>query len=619
MLNQRLYLKAEKKGSPLLNPLSSMGNYSITQRPAWNVEATAANNDVLGALKILLTECERMRRFGFNANEFEGTMKHFYISINETSYIDRDFIPNIEYNLNYTANFLYNDPVPDAEWEYRTTKEIYEGMTIDTLNFYAKQYIHDHNMAFEIDMPDKAGVIVPAKDQVLALWNEVRNTKLKPYVKKKERNDLAKLKAPQPGTIIKTEKNTSPFGYTKWTFANGANVWFKRTDIKESTVFIDGRKQGGYSLVGLKDLPSAAAYNSIIPFSNRFNGFDGLVTYSQDLDKTEEKIFLKASVADLKLLFQQAYVNLTHFKKKPSEFNNWQTQELQFLKNRVVSSKTIFRDTLTAILRNHSPWALTLSDPAKLKAVNYNTIARLHKEFFGNAAGFTFIIAGNVSEDTVKSLAATWLGGLPSNGKTDQVVDHGDYPPPGIIKKHLVEKMVTPKTTVGIIYSGEIPLTAKNEALMGITTEILKTRYLATIRQKEGASYGVGVKGEVYKYPKERYYVQISFDTDPDTVKKEKMIAIVYDEIQKLIKDGPDKDILEKSRKDFTTTYEQYVQLKNSSYWSGVAAFYYENGFDYTVDYGNALRTVTPDEIQAFAKNVFSQGNLIEIKMDPAK
>jgi zinc protease len=97
------------------------------------------------------------------------------------------------------------------------------------------------------------------------------------------------------------------------------------------------------------------------------------------------------------------------------------------------------------------------------------------------------------------------------------------------------------------------------------------------------------------------------------------MIAIVYDEIQKLIKDGPGKDILEKSRKDFTTTYEQYVQLKNSSYWSGVAAFYYESGFDYMVDYGNALRTVKPDEIQAFAKNVFSQGNLIEIKMDPAK
>jgi len=619
MIDQRLYLKSQKKGSPVVNPFSGMSKYSISQRPAWTAEGVAANNNVLGALKVLLTECERMRRFGFTRNEFEDELKHFYSSMNETSYIDRDFIRNAEYDIYYTANFLYNEPVPDAEWRYRTTKEVYDNMTIDTLNFYAQKYIHDRNMAFEIDMPAKAGVTVPSKDEILALWNEVKTTKLKPYKKKIDRNDLAKLKAPQPGTIIKTEENTSPFGYTKWAFSNGVNVWFKHTDLKESSVFIDGHKQGGYSRVQLKDLPSAAAYNQIILFSGGFIGFDGLVSVSRSLGKTEEDITLKASVADLKLIFQQAYVDLTHFKKKGTAFSNWKTERLQNLKNRVISSNTIFSDTLNSIIRNNSPWALTLSDSDKIKQVNYRTIARLHKEFFGNASGFTFIITGNVSEDTVKALAATWLGGLPSTGKTDEIVDHGVYPPPGIIKKHLVENMVTPKTTIGIIYSGEIPLTAKNEALMGMTTEILKTRYLATIRQKEGASYGVGVNGEVYKNPKERFYVQISFDTDPDTVKKEKMISIVYDEIQKLIKDGPDKDILEKSRKDYTTGYEQYVELKNSSFWMGISSFYYDNGFDYNVDYGKALYSVTPAEIQAFAKYVFSQGNLIEIKMDPAK
>lgn len=619
MIAERLDLIRQKKGSPLINPGSRMEKYSISKRPAWIASAVAANNDVPGVLKILLTECERMRRFGFKADEFEGSMKHFYNSLNETAYIDRDFIPNQEYNIYYTNNFLYNEPAPDAEWKYRATKEIYDELNIDTLNFYAKQYIHDRNMAFEIEMPDKAGLIVPTKDEILALWNEVKSTRLKPYTKKKERNDLSHLKDPQPGTITKTEENTAPFGYTKWTFSNGVSVWFKHTDIKESTVVVEGHKPGGYSLVNLKDLPSAGAFNDIILFSNNFHGFDGLVQYSTHFNKTEEKVFLKASAADLKLLFQQTYVNLTHFKKKPVEFNNWRTERLQFIRNRVISSATNFRDTLNAILRNHSPWALTLSDSVKLKEVNYSTVARFHKEYFGNANGFTFIITGNVNADTVKALAATWLGGLPSSGRVDNVVDHGDYPPPGIIKKHLVEKMMTPKTTVGIIYSGDIPLTAKNEALMGMTTEILKTRYLVTIRQKEGASYGVGVRGEVYKDPKERYYVQISFDTDPDTVKKEKMIGIVYDEIQKLIKDGPDKDIVEKSRKDYVTSYEQYVQFKNSSYWAGLASFYYTNSFDYDADYGKALYSVTPAEIQDFAKNVFSQGNLIEIKMDPAK
>jgi zinc protease len=619
MLDERIEKLKQKKGATFVNAYSKMGQYSISQRPAWLADIAPANYNVLGALKDVLTECERMRRFGFSKNEFEHDIKHFYSSRNETDYKDKEVVRNEEYIIRYINNFLYNEPAPDAAWKYFTTKEILDNMTIDTLNFYAKKYIHDNNMAFEIDLPDKNGIAVPTKEEVLAVWDEVKNSKLKPYVKKEEPDVVAKLKTPEPAAITNAEENTAPFGYAKWKFSNGVEVWFKHTDVNESTVWINGYKPGGYSLLKRKDLPTAAAYDGLAQLAGGFNGFNGKIQGQTNLTRTKASITTKASSTDLKLQFQYVYVNMTQIKKKTSVFNNWETGHLQALRKRVISSSTIFRDTLNAIILNRSPWALTLADSNELKQVNYREVSRIHKQFFGNAAGFTFIITGNVNADTVRALAQTWLGGLPSTGLPAQVIDHNVYPPPGIIKKHLVEKMATPKTTVGIIYSGEIPVTMQNIALMQMTTEMLNTRYLATIREKEGASYGVSVQGQVYKYPKDRYYVQISFDTDPDSVKKEKMIGIIYGEIKKLMADAPDKDMVEKARTDFLTSYQQGKKLKNSDYWSGIAVYYYENGLDYDHEYGEVLKSVTPEQIRDFAKNVFSQGNLIEMKMDPAK
>lgn len=51
----------------------------------------------------------------------------------------------------------------------------------------------------------------------------------------------------------------------------------------------------------------------------------------------------------------------------------------------------------------------------------------------------------------------------------------------------------------------------------------------------------------------------------------------------------------------------------------GLASFYYTNGFDSDADYGKASYAVITAEIQDFAKYMFSQGTLIEIKIDPAK
>ncbi|MGN6177903.1 MAG: insulinase family protein, partial [Mucilaginibacter sp.] len=452
MMSERLSVLHNKKGSPIKDAMSSMGTYSESLRPSWNIAISSTDTGMMSALRAVLTEVERMRRFGFNKDEYEPVIKNFNISNNESEYANRNSRYTFMFTKEYIDQFLQNKPAPTPEWRYNTTKEILENLTIDTLNFYAQRYITNKNMAFEIAMPIKPGVKIPTVKEVSAIWDEVRKTKLKPYVKEAKPNDLVKLKAPKPGRVTKVEKDTSPFGFTKWTLSNGVRVWFKKSNYDEANLMINGYKSGGYSLVSQADLPTAVAYNDLSQLYP-FEGFDGRAGGNFILRRDAENINATAIVTDEELLFKYIYLQMTAFKSKPEAFDNWKKGKLASLKGRYLNPRNVLRDTIASILCNNNPWSVSLTDSATIEKVDYNTVKRLHSERFGNASGFTFVITGKANEDSIKRLSEIWLGGLPSTGTDEHIIDHNIYLPGGSIKRHLVEKMSTPRSTVVIAYS----------------------------------------------------------------------------------------------------------------------------------------------------------------------
>ncbi len=618
MMSERLSVGYQKKGSPVKDAITTMAKYSESQRPSWNVSLTASSDtSIMSALKSVLIDVEKMSRYGFSLHEFEPVIKNFNLSSNESEYADRNNRQTFMFTMDYINQFLENTPEPTAEWKYTTTKEILNGLTMDTLNFYAKKIAQDRNMAFQIVLPAKPGVKIPTKEEVLALWGAVKQMKLKAYVKPVKPNDLALLKTPKPGKIVKEEKDASPFGYTKWTLSNGAMVWFKHTDIDDPAIIVYGYKAGGISVINRDDLPTALAYNSLSQLEN-FEGFDSQVGVSTSLEKNAEIINAGAPVTQMEQLFKSMYLHMTVIKKKPDGFDNWQAAMYESLKGRHTNPRVVFRDTISSVLRNNNPWGINLDDSSVIKKVDYDKVFSLHKERFGDARGFTFVITGKVSADSIKTLAQTWLGSLPSTQKEEHVVDRGLNYPTGITKRHLVEKMGTPRSTVLVAYTGNIPNTLQNQVLMSFTYQVLTTVYLSAIREKEGGSYGVGVYGQIDLHPKAQYLLQVGFDTDPDSVKKQKLVGIVYDEIKKLMADGPDKTVVETIRTSMLAKYAEQTKRKDAGYWNSMATIYLSTGLDWANGYNDIVNSVTPAQIQDFAKNIFSQGNLMEIIMDPA-
>jgi zinc protease len=322
---------------------------------------------------------------------------------------------------------------------------------------------------------------------------------------------------------------------------------------------------------------------------------------------------------DIKILFQSLYINMTRFKKEPDVFKRWKEETREANKIHSVNPKSVYRDTLVSIMSNHHPRAISLTNPAVLEKVDYDKIIRLHKERFGNARDFTFVITGNLNEDSIRLLVETWIGGLPSFNITESIKDNGIFPPKGIVKNHFTKKMETPQSTITIGYTGKIPLTMENKVKMEFMSNILQTIYLEQIREKEGGAYGVGVQGQSPKFSTEPYIFQVSFDTDPNPVKKEKLIGIVYEEIKNMMKQGPTQEMVEKVRENFLKNYSDQRKKEDAFYWFGVSSTYVVFGLDTRNTYEKVVSEITPSQLQDFAKEIFTQGNIIEVVMDPTK
>ena len=179
-------------------------------------------------------------------------------------------------------------------------------------------------------------------------------------------------------------------------------------------------------------------------------------------------------------------------------------------------------------------------------------------------------------------------------------------------RKNLFEKqMETPKATVLNIISGNCEYNLKNNLLMTMLSQTMDMVYTETIREKEGASYGVSAFGQLSRGIKDEALFQIYFDTDP--AKREKMEQIVMTELQKVAQEGPRPEHLAKVKEFLLKKHIE--NSKENSYWLGQLDSYYWNNTDMNTDYEKLVNEMTVEDVKNFTKALLDQGNIIEVTM----
>ena len=615
MLNARFNELVQSANPPFIMGGAEYTDFLVAKTTeAFAGVAICKDDGIPTALSTLVREIERARKFGFTASEY-ARAKADYLRSLESAYNERDKMKNNQYVQEYVRHFIDNEPIPGIEMEYTLMNQLAPNIPVEAINSILPQLIKDENVVINIFGPDKEGMVYPTEEEILDILKNTKAEEITAYVDKVSDEPLMK-ETPKAGKIVKTE--AGPFGSTALTLSNGVRVVIKNTDFKADEIRMTAFSPGGTSVFGTKEALQLKMLNSVA-------GLGGLGNFSNvDLEKVlagkkasvsasvnglTERIGGSCSPKDLETLMQLVYLTFTAPRMDDAAFESFKQRTKASLANQEADPSIALVDTLNKEMYGNHPMAMRVK-AEMIDQIDYNRIMEMYKDRFKEAGDFTFLFVGNINLEEAKPLIETYLGGLPTINRKENFKDIKLDIQKGIRKNVFEKKMETPKATVLNIISGNCPLNLKNSLLMTILSQTMDMVYTEIIREKEGASYGVGTVGQI-NYPKDEAFFQIYFDTDP--AKREKMEQIVMAELQKVAQEGPNPEHLAKVKEYMLKQYTE--NIKENGYWLNQLLEYYFSNIDMNTNYEKLVNEMTIDDVKNFTKALLDQGNIIEVTM----
>lgn len=614
MISSRLNELVQKPNPPFVFAGSGVFDF-VRTKSALMFYAALKNDDMLNGVKGVVREAERVKRFGFNASELDRA-KSDYLRGLENQLKEKDKEKNQKYVWECVNNFLEGEPMPGIEFEYMFASQLLPSISINEINKVASQLVTDDNVIVTVMGPKKDGIELPTEDMVKNALAEVKAENIEAYVDKVITKPLVE-EIKNPGKVVKEEKGE--FNTTEFVLSNGVKIIIKPTDFKEDEVLLNAYSEGGECLASDSDVPSAQMATEIVNNAGvaDFTSTDlekmlagKMVNVRPVIGDDYEGFSGSASPKDFETMLQLVYLYMTAPRVDEESFNTYMGRLKAYFANASADPRMAFRDSVSLTMANHNPRVMPMNVDF-LNKVDFNKCIDFYKDRFADASGFTFIFTGNISAQDAKPLVEKYLGALSNLNRKETAKDDGVRPPKGTVKNYFTKPIQTSKASVFIGFTGDAEYNVQNDILSDCLTSILTKRYLDEIREKEGGTYGVGVRISVSNYPTESYTVKIQFDTNPQM--RDKLIGIVYSEIDKIKADGPLAEDLNKAKEYLLKQYDQ--NQRENNYWSSVIRAKYKDGIDYETNYAEAVKAVDVNAIKDFANKIFNQGNVVEVVM----
>lgn len=620
MLNARLAELTQKADAPFLGAGAQDGAYMVSNtKDAFAAAVAGKPEKMKEAFSALATELERVKRHGFTEPEYERA-KAQILSALDNLYAERNTRYNSSYVQEYVDHFINGGSVTGVEAEVALLKSIINSMPdVAPINHVIKKLIGDKNITFSITAPEKAEITYPSAEQLIALFNQIRQENIEPYVDKVSNQPLLE-KLPAPGKIVK-EKSDARFGTTTWTLSNGATVVLKPTTFKEDEINFSAVSPGGGSLYGNSDILSLKTINDVM-------GISGIGSFTQiDLSKVlaGKQVYVSSyvvdnyegmqggsTVKDLKTMMQLIYLTFTAPLKDEDAFTAWKERAKTTLKNQETDPSSIFKDSINMALYQGNPRTTPVKSN-QIDDVNYDRILEIYRERFNDASDFTFTFVGNMNMDTMRTYVKEYIASLPDLHRKEKG-KFEVYTRKGKDNRVFETEMETPKSSVYATFTGKCPFTAENSVKMDILTDILRRVYTETVREKEGGTYGVGVRGSI-DAGTGTFALTFGFDTNKEL--REKLLDIAMQELKQIAEKGPDPKHLQDVKEYWLKSHSQDVKMNR--YWLQMLELNNKSGIDNITHYNALVEKQTPQSIQKFAQMLLKQNNEVIVSMDGIK
>ena len=583
---------------------------------AYVMSAVAVPGKEYEALKALYTEVVRAKRFGFTAGELDRIKISLDSSLDE-AYKRKDKISNSSLAGDLVETFAYGSPFISFEDDYTIAKQFLKDITLEDVNAYAAVTPEFRNVRIVAIAPEGQDSY-PDREGVLAALAEVdADSSIAPYTE----NDFSKglIDKPLPGGRIVREKVLPVFGARQWTLSNGAKVVYARAGYDKEKVSMTAFSDGGMSLVPTELLAAGMLSEKLTQYCGigRFNTIDlkkalagKNASVTVDISETRESVSGSCRTGDFETMMQELYLTFTEPRADSVLFSSTVERLAAITDMSKGTPDKIKADTLTVLTKNYSPRAIHVN-ATTLRSARLEDVERIFRDRICDASDFTFIIVGDVDEQTVRSNVEKYIGSIPSIHRKETFVNHNLTIPEGHTRMTVPLDFATPKATVNLIWANEMKMTIKDILAMTVLKNIMALRYTADIREKEGGTYGVSSSLNAVRRPVKRFTYQISFDTD--VAKAGHLRELVLKEIDDFLSGGVTESEIENVVKTILKNREQ--SRNHNSFVSSAVYSYVSDGVDTSdpKNYEDILRKLKPADIKKIGTAFFADADLLDI------
>ncbi len=619
MIGQRLQELVQKGDPPFVVGVINYGNFERGYEALSAICIPKPNQEDV-SFTALISELERAKRYGFTQGELDRA-KSEILSQWEKYYKERDKVSNEEHINSYVDNFLDGDAYPSTEFGYQAVQAILPTISPGDFMQRLPQWIGGKNQVLVVQGPEGEGVEHLSEAASMAIFEQVAVAELEPYQDEELAESLISGEL-APAAVV-SEKKLEVLDAVEWTLENGARVIFRRADYEKDQVQIRAYSKGGNSLYDDVDVPTTDMLTMLIQMYG-VGDFDAMglqkmltgknISLQLSLRNLSEGLNGTASPKDMEAMMQLIYLHFNQPRFDKEAHDAIIARYMAFVENMNNNPQKVMGDSLNLIATNYHPRTRVL-DQEFLQDVNYERLEAVYRERFADASDFFFIIVGNMEEEEVKLLAQKYIGAIGDLDRSETWIDRKVYEPEGLVEKTIPLALETPKANVNIMINQDMEYNPNNQMVLRVIEGILDLRYVESIREEEGGTYGVRIRTSVSKWPLEKASMQINFDCDPE--RAEELKEKVFAELEKLATQGPSEEDLSKTTENILKDREESKE-HNSYYLSTLMSYYlYGINFDDPANYEDIVNGLTAKDVLKVMKAFYDEPNVIDVVFVP--
>jgi zinc protease len=596
----------------------------VKTKDSYSCYAVVKDGECEKGLDALISENERIRKFGFTTTEFER-QKNSMLKEMESFYNERSKTESRSFVDEYLQYYLNGDAAPGITAEFELYKKFLPGINLSEVNALSNAWMgKDNNVMIIGLLPEKEGVKLPTEASLIEQYKISLANKIEAFVDQVSSDPLVPpALEPKPGKVT-SEKKDAEFGITEWVLSNGLKVILKPTDFKNDEIIMNGFAFGGVSLAEKEELLSAVFADQIVERSGI-----GSMNYTQLSKYLEDKIAgVYPSISDVsqglngsctpgdfETMLQLNYLYFTGIRKDTDAFNTLMTEQKVSLENRGAAPDQLFRDTVAFVMSAYNPRnePLTLQS---LEKINHDKALAFYKERFSDPSAFTYVLCGSFDPEKIKVLVEKYMGGIPVAGKNKTYLKR-DYKRASGNLSRTISKGSEPRSTVSLKWNLYKEIGAKEKNEIAALVKLLSISLRENLREDKSGVYGVSVFPTIKRIPEGYYEITVSFGCAPENV--ELLIKAAKDEIALAQANECSEKNVQKVKEILLRERETF--LKENSFWIGFISQSLLMGEPLSKlnEYNYWINSITGKDYQNWAKQYFPESQYKKFVLNPEK